>query len=69
MLVGANQGASAFQLRLKREVGVIPTRSRHCIWEQACKMSLYESMGRRKICYDHEPGDLPISATPTNLRG
>jgi hypothetical protein len=54
--------------RLKREVGAIPTRSRHCKWEQAAEATVRD-VWEGAASIDHEPGDLPDSYAPINLRG
>jgi len=55
-------------LSLKGKFGEKPTRSRHCKWEQPiiCHCLIgWEDIGSD----DHEPGNLPNSCTPINLRG
>jgi len=48
--------------RLKKEVGEIPTRSRHCKWEQAASnATVLKKVWEGAASNDHKPGDLPIS--------
>lgn len=56
-----------FFKRLKREVGEIPTRSRHCKWEQSANTTVH-MYGKVQDCNDHEPGDLPTLDTPKPTR-
>jgi hypothetical protein len=57
---------------LKGKFGVNPTRSRHCEWEQAVSMPLYQAkrIWEGTASDDHEPGDLPdfdCTSSPTRI--
>jgi hypothetical protein len=52
---------------LKREVGEIPTRSRHCKWEQTA-MNHCMNVREGAVSNDHKPGDLPDIITTGTTR-
>jgi hypothetical protein len=57
---------SLLDSKLNREVGLKPTRSRHCKWEQPTDVTVerWEDVGSN----DHEPGNLPVFDN-NSLRG